>query len=111
MTRSTVMIVDDDQSLRRAVASLIERHYDLLPCASDGATGVRSALLQTPDVIILDVSLPDMSGLVVARQILSAKPAAKIIFLSMIEDEAIVAAAMETGARGYVLKSYASRDL
>jgi DNA-binding NarL/FixJ family response regulator len=110
--RSKVLIVDDDAAVVTVVAALVRKEYDvLLPCTCSGPGGVRAARDLDPDAIVLDISMPDISGIAAARQILRQDPRARIIFLTMIGDRAIVSAAMAAGARGYVLKSRASSEL
>ena len=79
--------------------------------ATDGLEAVRIAKKLQPDMILLDIGLPNLNGLEAAKRILQVAPAAKIIFLTSNNDKDVVRAALSTGAQGYVLKSDAAREL
>ena len=108
-----VLLVDDHELLRSRLREAIERNprWHVVGEASDGADGVRQAHALAPDLILLDMSLPRMSGLEAARQILARDPSAKILFLTQHNSADIAEAALATGARGYMLKTEIHRLL
>jgi DNA-binding NarL/FixJ family response regulator len=84
--------------------------YDIVAAASDGADALAQALRLRPDFAILDISMPRMDGLMVARHMRKAACPAKIIFLTLIQDDDYIAMAKEIG-HGYVLKKKLASDL
>ena len=101
-----VLIVDDHPVVRGGLAALLGTldGIDVVGEAANGRDGVRESLTLRPDVVILDLRLPDVDGIEVARQITTAVPAIAVLMLSMVEEEALVAAALAAGARGYLVK-------
>jgi|SRR5687767_7779375 DNA-binding NarL/FixJ family response regulator len=108
---SRVLLVDDNEPWRRQLCDALEKHpcWEVVAEASNGFEAVQKAAAVKPDLILLDIELPIQSGLVAAREILAADPQSRILFISCHRANAIVAAALETGARGYLLKSDAHR--
>jgi PAS domain S-box-containing protein len=112
-TSVRVLIADDHEIVRRGVRSLLETHPALEVCgeAVDGQDAVDAAKQLNPDVVVLDISMPHLSGLEAARLIRKAVPRTEILILSQHDSSEVVNAALEAGARGYVVKSDVSRDL
>lgn len=108
-----VLIVDDFDPWRHFIvlALAVRPEIQIVGEAKDGSTAIQSAQEHHPDLVILDIGLPDIDGLQVARQINLLSPKTKIIFLTEAYRQEIVVAALSTGACGYVLKSDAARDL
>jgi len=108
-----IMIADDHEIVRRGLATIIESRRDWMVCteASDGREAVSKAKQHRPDLIILDISMPNMNGLEAARQILKFAPQTQILILTMHESEELVRNVLAAGARGYMFKSDAGRDL
>lgn len=108
-----VLVVDDFENWRRQVRSLLRARpeWQVIAEASDGREAVHKAENLKPDLILLDIDLPKLNGIEVARQIQQPFPSCKIIFLSQHNDLDIVRAALDTGSLGYVLKADAGRDL
>jgi DNA-binding NarL/FixJ family response regulator len=114
MKKTRVLLVDDHQVVRRGVAGLIEdNRSDCEVCGqvSTGREAVAAATNLRPDLIIMDISMPDMDGLEATRTILKENPATEILILSMHESERIVRDVLRAGARGYILKRDAGKDL
>ena len=111
--RTRILLVDDHEVVRRGLRTLLETRPDFEVCgeAADGAEGVQRALALRPDIVVLDISMPEMDGLEAARRIVVQVPAAEVLMLSMHESEGTVRAVIAAGARGYMLKSDAGRDL
>jgi DNA-binding NarL/FixJ family response regulator len=84
---------------------------DVIAEAGDGLEAVQKAQELSPDLIILDIGLPNLNGLEAANRIRQVAPDAAIVFLTENSDKAVVQAALSTGARGYVLKTDAGREL
>jgi DNA-binding NarL/FixJ family response regulator len=107
------LVVDDFASFRRRVCWMLEEKPEVrVICeAADGSEAVQKAAELQPDLILLDSDLPKLSGIEAARQIRKAAPKAKIIFLSQDSNPEIVQDAFSLGARGYVIKSDAAREL
>jgi CheY-like chemotaxis protein len=107
------LVVDDFASFRRRVCWMLEEKPEVrVVCeAADGAEAVQKAVELQPDLILLDSDLPKLSGIEAARQIRQVAPKAKIIFLSQDSNPEIVQDAFSLGARGYVIKSDAAREL
>jgi CheY-like chemotaxis protein len=107
------LVVDDFASFRRRVCWMLEEKPEVrVICeAADGSEAVQKAVEFQPDLILLDSDLPKLSGIEAARQIRKAAPKAKIIFLSQDSNPEIVQDAFSLGARGYVIKSDAAREL
>lgn len=105
MTPLNVLICDDHAGFRSSLAALITND-DILVVGSvgDGASAVRSAMALQPDVVLMDVAMPGMSGVEATRSIVDNAPHVAVIVLSMVEDDDAVFAAMRAGARGYLLK-------
>jgi PAS domain S-box-containing protein len=111
MTR--ILIVDDHEVVRRGVRSLLERRADIEVCgeAVDGRDGVEQAKKLKPDVIVMDVSMPNLNGLEATQEIRRLLPEIQVLILSQHESEEMVRQAFKAGARGYVVKSSVSQNL
>jgi DNA-binding NarL/FixJ family response regulator len=109
----SVLLVDDHNLVRRGFRRIIEDEPDMVVIgeASNGAEAVELARKLKPQVIVMDCALPQMSGLVAARQILQDSPSAAVLMLSMHSEETWVRQAMDAGARGYLLKSAMDLEL
>ena len=108
-----VLVVDDYDLFRRFVCSTLGKREDLQVVgeATDGLEAVRSAEKLQPDMILLDIGLPNQNGLEAAKRIRQVAPGAKIIFLTSSSDRDLVQAALSAGAHAYVLKTDAAREL
>ena len=103
-----VMVVDDHPMWRDAVArDLAEAGYDVVATAADGAQALRVTGAARPDVVVLDLQLPDMSGVEVTRGLRAAHPGVRVLVLSASGEQQDVLDAVKAGAGGYLLKSAA----
>ena len=95
------------------MCAIIQRHHGWEVCgqAVDGAQAVELAKALNPDVILLDISMPQLSGLEAAREILQSNPRARILFLTVLDSDQVAQQALRVGGKGYMLKSDASREL
>jgi DNA-binding NarL/FixJ family response regulator len=108
-----ILIADDHGIVRSGIRMLIDRQQGMhvVAEAEDGIQAVELAQATRPDVAILDVSMPRMTGLQAAREIRSRLPGTSVLLLSMHDDERYVFDAVDVGAAGYVLKRSADTDL
>jgi len=108
-----VLLVDDFAPWRREVCSLLKGQTELqiFGEVGDGFEAVQKAQELKPDLILLDIGLPNLDGLEAARRIRRVAPDTKIVFLTQNNDKDVVRAALSTGARGYVLKTDAESEL
>jgi DNA-binding NarL/FixJ family response regulator len=108
-----VLVVEDHEPWRRHVRSVLETpgRWEVVAEVSDGLLAVHTAEALTPCLILMDISLPGLDGIAATRRILARDPASRILFVSEHQSSDIVQAALGTGARGYVTKSDAARDL
>jgi DNA-binding NarL/FixJ family response regulator len=108
-----ILIADDHELVRRGLIALLQAHegWEICGEASDGREAVEKAKQLKPDVVILDVGMPNLNGLAATRQLSRQDPHCKIIVLTITDTDQIVQEALDAGARGFVLKSDAARDL
>jgi DNA-binding NarL/FixJ family response regulator len=108
-----VLLADDHKIIRQGLRSLLEKQQDMevVAEAEDGRSAVRLAAETAPDVVIMDVTMPDLNGVEATKQILSSSPDIKIIALSMHSDSMFVAEMLKSGASGYLLKDCAFDEL
>jgi len=107
------LVVEDYATWSKFVCSTLEQKQELrVVCvSSSGLDGVEKARQLTPDLIILDIGLPELNGIEAARRILAFAPQSKIIFVSENRDRDIVHEALQIGACGYVLKARVASEL
>lgn len=106
-----VMVVDDHPMWREGVArDLTEAGYEVVAAVGEGAQAVRVAAAVTPDVVVLDLQLPDRSGVEVIRGLAETAPAARVLVLSASGEHRDVLAAVKAGATGYLIKSAAKAE-
>jgi DNA-binding NarL/FixJ family response regulator len=108
-----ILIADDHEVARRGIRSLLESHPGWEVCgeAKDGREAVEYATALNPDVLLLDIGMPNLNGLDAARQILAIRPESRILILTIHDSEQVVREVLAAGARGFLLKSDAGRDL
>jgi DNA-binding NarL/FixJ family response regulator len=108
-----ILLADDHQIMREGLVALLEREPGLQVVgeAGDGRSAVRLARDLSPDLVVMDVSLPDLNGIDATRQILAENRQIKVIALSMHADRRFVKGMLQAGASGYLLKHSASREL
>jgi DNA-binding NarL/FixJ family response regulator len=108
-----ILVVDDHAVVRRGVRSLLESHEGWEVCgeATTGRDAVAQSLRLRPDVVVMDLSLPELNGLDATRQILKAAPETEVLVLTMHHSEELARNVLQAGARGYVLKADADENL
>jgi DNA-binding NarL/FixJ family response regulator len=108
-----ILIADDHGIVRSGVRLLLERQPDMevIAEAEDGVDALEQAVALKPDVAVLDVSMPRMTGLQATHEIKQQSPGTQVLILSMHDDERYLFEALRAGAAGYVLKRAADRDL
>ena len=109
----TVIIADDHQFFRDGVRALLDAQPGM-ECVGEAATGEEAVRLSTevqPDVVLMDVQMPGMSGVEATRQIVSSSPQIRVLVVTMFEDDHLVFAAMRAGARGYLLTGTRHEDM
>ena len=108
-----ILIADDHELFRRGLAAELTQvpGWIMVAEAANGRDAVALAAELKPDVVVLDLTMPELNGLEAARQIASADPAARILILTAHESEQVVREVLSAGAQGYVLKSDAGRVL
>jgi DNA-binding NarL/FixJ family response regulator len=111
MHRSRVLLVDDNPEFIETAARLLDGTYEIVGRAQNGEDGVKAALALLPDVIVLDISMPDINGFEVASRLRQRKNQARIVLLTVHEDIDFVRAARAIGVLGYVIKRRIAIDL
>ena len=106
-----VLLVDDNKNILARVRAALAPACVIVAEVTDGASALAAATTLRPDVIVLDISMPGMSGLEVAAALRRQQSTAAIVFLTVHDDSQFVDAAMQSGATGYVLKTRLSTDL
>jgi DNA-binding NarL/FixJ family response regulator len=111
MKRPRVIVCDDHAILVEGLRGLLEPEFDLVGTAENGRALLAVAQNLKPDVVILDISMPELNGIEAARQLKKSNPNVKIVFLTMHLDVAFVTEAFRVGASGYVAKRSAVAEL
>jgi DNA-binding NarL/FixJ family response regulator len=108
-----ILVADDHEVVRRGLSSLLAAQPDWEVCgeAGTGREAVAKAQQLRPDIVILDIGMPSLSGLEATRQIVKAVPQAKVLILTLHDSDQVVSEVLNAGARGFLLKSDAARDL
>jgi len=109
----TVLLADDHRILREGIRSLLEKEPDIevVAEASEGGEAVAKAQQLSPDLVLMDITMPGMNGLEATRQIKALKPGVKVLILTMHESNQYISQFLRSGASGYVLKDTAAQEL
>ena len=109
--RARVLIVDDNPAVQVLVGDVLGNPFDIVGSETDGLGAFEAAAALMPDVIILDISMPGLGGLEVARRLRDGGSQARIVFLTVHDDADFVDKAMEAGANAYVVKRRMASEL
>jgi DNA-binding NarL/FixJ family response regulator len=111
MVRSRLIIADDHQTVLDTVRLILEPEFDIVSTVPDGLALLSEVARVDPDLVLLDITMPGLNGLEVARQLRNHAARCKVVFLTVHEDEDYVREALAAGAIGYVVKSRMAVDL
>jgi DNA-binding NarL/FixJ family response regulator len=113
MCAVNLLIADDHEVVRRGIRALIQEQagWQVSAEAKDGRDAVTKAAECQPDVAILDITMPSLNGLDAAKQIAKLSPRTKVLILTVHDSDQLIPKVLQAGARGYILKTDASRDL
>jgi DNA-binding NarL/FixJ family response regulator len=108
-----ILVADDHEVVRRGLCTLLQAHegWEICGEAVDGRDTVEKVKQLKPDIVILDVGMPNLNGLAATRQLIQYDPSLRIIVLTITDVDEVIREALDAGARGFVLKSDAARDL
>jgi len=108
-----ILLADDHEIVRRGLCALLQKHegWEICGEATDGREAVEKAKELKPDVVIVDIGMPNLNGLDATRRLLQYDPNFKVIVLTVTDADQVIREALDAGARGFVLKSDAARDL
>lgn len=106
-----LLLVDDNREILETLTDMLQPGYVVAAALTDGSSVLEQVSTLDPDLIILDISLPDMTGFEVARRLKKAGSSAKVLFLTVHENIDFVRAGFDLGAAGYVFKSRIGSDL
>jgi len=111
MLRTRVILADDHTLILDAIKNLLQPEFEVVGTFNDGRALVDAAPALKPNVIVLDISMPNMNGLNAGQRLKHLMPAVKLIYLTMNQDQDMAADAFRLGANGYVLKNSAAAEL
>lgn len=111
VSKVRIVLADDHREMVAIVRSTLGEEFEIVAAVEDGRRALDAVLALDPDVLITDISMPEMDGLQLAGQMKRSHCRTKIIFLTMHQDSYFVDAAMSLGASGYVTKTLMSSDL
>ncbi|UCC59528.1 MAG: response regulator transcription factor [Dehalococcoidia bacterium] len=113
MVRINILIADDHPSVRAGTRHILEEEEDLnvIAEAADGQAALALTLDLKPDVAIIDIAMPEVDGIEVARRIRALSPSTAVLIYTVIDDAEFIASALEVGADGYLLKSVRRSEL
>lgn len=113
MNALRIMVADDHEVVRRGLRSLLEAQPGWQVCAeaSDGREVLQKALELKPDIIVLDVAMPNLNGLETTRQVLKTNPKTRVLILTLHDSDQLIREVLSAGASGFLLKTDAARDL
>jgi DNA-binding NarL/FixJ family response regulator len=111
MTRPRVLLADDHQIVAEGLRSLLEPEFELVGIVADGRAALAAVEKLRPDVLVLDLTMPLLNGIEAAQQLRAAGSPVKVVFLTMHNDAAYAARALDAGATGFVLKHAAAAEL
>ena len=111
MKKKRILLADDHQFITDSLISILEQAYEIAGVVEDGKALVKEAIKLSPDVLIVDISMPKLNGLEAVRQLKKEGVTAKVIFLTMHPDVIYATNALAVGALGYVLKHSAQSEL
>ena len=106
-----VLLVDDNQAILARVETVLSSACQVVGSATDGKTAVSAALALQPDVVVLDISMPGMSGFEVAAKLRTEGSSAAVVFLTVHDQEELITTAKQSGGMGYVVKPRISSGL
>lgn len=109
-----ILIVDDHDVVRQGTRAILQKarpEWEICGEAATGREAIHAVATHKPDVVILDISMPDMNGIEATPAIAKLAPGCRILLFTMHESDALATEAQQLGAQGYVKKSQASRDL
>jgi DNA-binding NarL/FixJ family response regulator len=108
-----ILLADDHEVVRAGLRALLEEQsgWEVVAEAADGRDAVEKASKLKPDVVVIDIAMPSLNGLEAVRQIVKAVPNTKVLVLTMYDSDPLIQQVLQAGARGYLLKSDAGRDL
>lgn len=106
-----VLLADDSLEMHRRVRELLREDFEVVGSVQNGQEAIQAVSLLNPDLIVLDISMPELNGFQVASQLRESGSKIKVIILTMHEDQDYIEAAFSAGARGYVCKSRVATDL
>ncbi|MCP3443745.1 response regulator transcription factor [Bradyrhizobium sp. CCGUVB14] len=110
MSQIRVILAEDHPEMAQHLQALLDSRYHV-DVVSDGQTLIEAASLQRPDLIITDIAMPGVNGLIAARRVLATHPKLPIVFVTVLDEPAIIRRSLADGARGYVVKSDAGDEL
>ena len=112
-TTTRVLIVDDHALVRRGLTDLLGAAEGIEPVAAidDGSKAAAAVTEHEPDIVLMDLSMPELDGIEATRQVLAARPQTKVIMLTSFSESARIIAALEAGAVGYLLKDSEPEDI
>ena len=111
MTRIRILIADDHKEMRDKIVQQLEEEFEVVGSVTDGCLVLEAEPRMQPDLCVLDISMPGLSGIEAALELKARNSTSRIVFLTVHEDPDFLEAALETGALGYVLKSRMGSDL
>jgi DNA-binding NarL/FixJ family response regulator len=106
-----ILLADDHPAMLEKVTTLLESTYEIVDAVQDGRSALNGVIRQSPDIALMDISMPIMNGIDAAERLIGTQTKTKIIFLTVHDDPDFVRAALATGAAGYVIKSHMATDL
>ena len=110
-SRARILLADDHPGVLEHASRILAEHYDVVGKVSDGRAAVDAAFELQPDLVVLDIMMPELDGFHAARELRERGSPAKVVFLTIQQDEEYVSTAMESGGVAYVLKSRMYSDL
>ena len=111
MARRSVLVVDDHSATLDVIARILATKFDVIGKVEGGAAALDAAEDLKPDLVVLDISMPMISGIEVARILRKKNPSAKIVFVTVHNDPDFLSEALDAGGLGYVLKPRMASDL